>query len=303
MSAAGLAPPLLGLALAPLLLGIVSRTKALFAGRRGAPLLQPYHDLARLLKKGAVYSPTTTWAFRATPVVTLAAGIAVLFVLPFGSLPALLAFDGDFLLFAALLAAARFFTIVGAFDTASSFPALGASREATFSALAEPALLLSVAVLTYLTGSLSLSTMLGAITGLEWRQAGPALVLVAAALFVVLLAECSRIPIDDPGTHLELTMIHEVMVLDHGGPDLAFVLYGSALKLWALAALVAGLLVPVRTGQVALDGLAFLGGMIGLAIVLGVVESTMARLRLHRVPQLLVGASAFAVLALLLALR
>jgi formate hydrogenlyase subunit 4 len=303
MSAAGFVPPLLGLVFAPLLLGLVTRTKALFAGRRGAPLLQPYHDLMRLLKKGAVYSTTTTWAFRATPVVAAAAAIAALLVLPLGSFPALLAFEGDFVLFAALFGAARFFTIVGAFDTGSSFPALGASREATFAALTEPALFLALAVLTYVTGNLSLSTMLDAITGREWRQAGPALVLVAAALFAVLLAECSRIPIDDPTTHLELTMIHEVMVLDHGGPDLAFVLYGGALKLWALGALVAGLLVPVRTGQAVLDGIAFLGGMIGVAVVLGVVESSMARLRLHRVPQLLVGASAFAVLALLLALR
>ena len=136
-----------------------------------------------------------------------------------------------------------------------------------------------------------------------WTKAAPVLVLVAAALVVVFLAENARIPVDDPNTHLELTMIHEVMVLDHGGPDLAFILYGASLKLWALGALLIGIVVPIHSGNGWLDAAAFLGGMLALAVVVGIVESTMARLRLVRVPQLLVGAGVFAALALILVLR
>ena len=303
MSPYALAHPLLALLLAPLLLGVVARTKAFFAGRRGAPLLQPYHDIVRLLRKGAVYSPTTTWVFRAAPVVVLAGGIAALFVLPLGSFPAALAFEGDFVLLAGLLAAGRFLTILAALDTGSSFEGMGASREATFAALAEPALFLALAAILRVGGALSLSDALPSIGSAEWTQAGPTLLLAAAALFAVLLTECSRIPIDDPNTHLELTMIHEVMILDHSGPDLAFLLYGTALKLWALGALLVGVLVPVRSGFVLADAAALAGGMLLLAMIVGLVESTMARLRLHRVPQLLVGATAFAALALLLVLR
>ena len=136
-----------------------------------------------------------------------------------------------------------------------------------------------------------------------WLAAAPALALVAAALFVVVLAENARIPVDDPNTHLELTMIHEVMVLDHSGPDFAFILYGASLKLWALGALLVGIVLPVRTGTVLLDAAVAVAGMFALAVVIGVVESTMARLRLVRVPQLLVGAGAFSALALILTLR
>ena len=303
MSPNAIIHPLLALLLAPLLLGVVARTKAFFAGRRGAPLLQPYHDIVRLLRKGAVYSPTTTWVFRAAPVVVLAGGIAALFLLPLGSLPAALAFEGDFVLLAGLLAAGRFLTILAALDTGSSFEGMGASREATFAALAEPALFLALAAILRVGGALSLSEALPSIGRTEWTQAGPTLLLAAAALFAVLLTECSRIPIDDPSTHLELTMIHEVMILDHSGPDLAFLLYGTALKLWALGALLVGVLVPVRSGFVLADAAALAGGMLLLAMIVGLVESTMARLRLHRVPQLLVGATAFAALALLLVLR
>ena len=295
--------PILGLVLAPLLLGLVARTKALFAGRRGAPLLQPYHDILRLLRKGAVYSPTTTWVFRAAPVATVAVGGLALALLPVGSFPALLAFEGDFVFLAGLFAAGRFATILAALDTGSSFEGMGASREATFAALVEPALFLALAVLARAGGALSLSMALPSLGAAAWREAGPALLLAGAALLGVLLAECSRIPIDDPNTHLELTMIHEVMILDHGGPDLALLLYGSALKLWALGALLAGLLVPVRSTSLVLDAAAFCGGMLLLAMLVGAVESTMARLRLLRVPQLLVGSAAIAGLALLLVLR
>lgn len=298
-----LIPPAAGLLLAPLLLAIVNRTKAYFAGRRGQPMLQPYFDLCKLLRKGATYSRTTTWVFRAGPIVGCAAIATGMALVPMGGLPALAAFRGDALLFAYLLGLMRFVTVVAALDTGSSFEGMGASREVFFSALAEPALLLGLAAVAMETRSLSMTTMLASVSTRTWAIQGPALGLVVVALGLVLLTENARIPVDDPTTHLELTMIHEVMVLDHGGPDLAFILYGAALKLWALGALVVGLAVPVRTGNVLLDGGAFLAGMGVLAVVIGVVESSMPRLRLVRVPKLVVGATALAVLAVVLVLR
>jgi formate hydrogenlyase subunit 4 len=303
MHAMTLVPCLLGLVFAPLLAGIVNRTKAFFAGRHGQPLLQLYWDVFTLLRKGATYSRTTTWVFRAGPVVGLAATILSLALVPMGGIPALLRFPGDLVLFAYLLGLLRFVTVIAALDTGSSFEGMGASREVLFAALAEPALLLGLAAVCLETRSVSLSGMLAAITPTIWTDQGPALALVAAALGIVLVAEAARIPVDDPTTHLELTMIHEVMVLDHGGPDLAFILYGSALKLWMLGSLLVGLAVPVRSGHPLLDAFASLGGMMLLAVIVGTVESSMARLRLVRVPKLLVGATALALLAVVLVLR
>jgi len=303
MDAMTLVPCLLGLMLAPLLAGIVNRTKAFFAGRHGQPLLQLYWDIFTLLRKGATYSRTTTWVFRAGPVVGLAATVVALALVPMGGIPAVLRFPGDLVLFANLLGLLRFVTVIAALDTGSSFEGMGASREVLFAALAEPALLLGLAAICLETRSVSLSVMLEGVSTATWTNQGPALALVAASLGIVLVAEAARIPVDDPTTHLELTMIHEVMVLDHGGPDLAFILYGSALKLWMLGSLLVGLAVPVRSGRPLLDACALVGGMAVLGVALGIVESSMARLRLVRVPKLLVGATALALLAVVLVLR
>jgi formate hydrogenlyase subunit 4 len=290
--------------LAPLLTGIINRTKAFFAGRRGQPLLQSYHDLWKLLRKGAVYSGTTTWLFRAGPIVGLAAVSVSLLLVPFAGMRALIAFPGDLVLLAYLLAISRFFTVLAALDTGSSFEGMGASREVTFSALAEPALLLGLASLARRAGGLSLSDGYASVRLFNFGPSGGLpLLLIGAAFFVVYLAENARIPFDDPNTHLELTMIHEVMVLDHGGPDLAFVQYAAALKLWVLGALVTGILLPVRTGHVVGDLAVGLMGMAALAIGTGCVESAIARQRLNRVPQLLVAATVLSGLALMLVLR
>lgn len=293
----------ISLVLAPLLLGVINKTKAFWAGRLGPPLLQSAYDLIKLLRKGAVYSKTTTFVFRAGPVVSLAAIVMALTLVPLGGRAGLLSFQGDLVLFAYLLGLMRFFTVIAALDTGSSFEGMGASREVQFAALAEPALFVGFAVLAKEATSLSLSQILSVISIETWGQSGPALALVAVALFILFLAENARIPVDDPNTHLELTMIHEVMVLDHGGPDLAFILYGAALKLWALGAIVTHIMLPVRTGIFWADGMIFSAGMIGLAIVTGVVESVMARLRLTHVPQLLLGAGVMAVAALVLVWR
>jgi formate hydrogenlyase subunit 4 len=292
---------LLGLALAPLLLGVINRTKAVFAGRKGPPALQLYYDLWKLLHKGAVYSRTTTWLFRAGPVASLAAFLTALALLPFGGVPALLYFPGDFLAFAYLLGVARFFLVTAALDTGSSFEGMGGSREVQFSALIEPALLLSLAAVAHETKRDSLSAITTALSPEIWAGAALTLALVSVAMIVIVLAENCRIPFDDPNTHLELTMIHEVMVLDHGGPDLAFILYGASLKLWLLGTLLLNLVLP-QTGLV-LGTLVSLAGLFVLAVLVGVVESCMARLRLVRVPQLLVGASALAALAFVLGIQ
>ncbi|MCI0343374.1 MAG: NADH-quinone oxidoreductase subunit H [Planctomycetales bacterium] len=300
MDPARLLPLAFALGLAPLLLGVVNRTKAIVAGRRGAPFTQPYRDIGKLLRKGAVYSGTTTWLFRAGPVGGLAATLAAVTLTPLGGAPATVSFPGDLVLFAGLLALARFLTVLAALDTGSAFEGMGASREVQFSALAEPALLVALAALARATGGLSLTDIAGGLGAAAWAESGPSLLLAALALGAVLLAENARIPVDDPNTHLELTMVHEVMVLDHGGPDLALVLYGSALKLWAFGALLVAAALPVRTGSALPDAAAGVGGLFASAVLVGVVESTMARLRLVRVPQFLVGAGALAALAFVL---
>lgn len=303
----------LALVLAPLLPGIINRVKARVAGRRGKPLLQTYYDLAKLLGKGEVISRTTTWTFAAAPGVSLAAALCALALLPLGGIPSPLAFGGDFLLAAYLLGMGRFAVMLAALDTGSSFEGMGASREAAFSALGEPALFLAFLTLTSLSldlgrgaadagldarAAFSLSSLFNGDMAAFWQSGRPELLLAPAVFFVLLLAENCRIPVDDPTTHLELTMIHEVMVLDHSGPNLAMIVYGAALKLWFFAALVAGLLVPPLPlwEHAALSLLTILG--IGVAV--GVVESAMARLRLTRVPHFLGVAAAMAALALIL---
>ena len=303
MNAVSFIPLLLALVFSPLLLGVINRTKALFAGRRGQPLLQTYFDLWKLLQKGAVYSRTTSWLFRAGPIIGLAAALMAATLMPLGHFPALIAFPADFLLFAGLLGLMRFFTVVAALDTGSSFEGMGASREVFFSALTEPALFVALLTLARQTNSLSLSTMFA---GSNWLSSSipalaPVLVLVVIALMIVLLAENARIPVDDPNTHLELTMIHEVMVFDHGGPDFAFILYSTAIKLWLFAALIVGMVLP-DTGNFWLNLSLAAGGMFFVAVMVGVIESVMARLRLVVVPQLLVGAGALATMAFLLSL-
>jgi formate hydrogenlyase subunit 4 len=289
--------------LSPLLLGVIGKTKALFAGRFGAPFLQPYFDIGKLLRKRMVLSETTTWVFLAGPVVALAVPPLAALLLPFGALPAPVSFNGDLILFVYLFGLARFFTAAAALDTGSSFEGMGAAREVTFSCLAEPTLLFVLIVLARLSDDLSLTVMLGDTLSAGWHRAGAALGLALVSLFVVLLVENSRIPFDDPNTHLELTMIHEVMVLDHSGPAFGLILYGAAMKLFVLGALVTRMALPMNYDSPWLNLAVFIAGMLGLAVLIGVVESAMARLRLVRVPQVLVGTTLLSAFAMVLLLR
>ena len=287
------------LLLPPLIPGLINKVKAAMAGRQGPPVLQLYYDLAKLSRKQAVFSRTTTWIFLAGPVGAVAVGLVTSMLVPFGHSHAPLHFQGDVILFAYLFALARFLTVLSALDTGSSFEGMGAAREVTFAALAEPALFLGFAALAKSTGSLSLSTML-AHSGPMFRFSGP-LVLVLAGWVIVYMAENSRIPVDDPNTHLELTMIHEVMVLDHSGRPFALVLYGASLKLLVLGALLVGPVLPRNAGLL-MDWLAFYLALGLLSVGVGFAESVMARFRMTKVPQFLVAgvlATAFAFLLML----
>ena len=296
----------LALVLAPLLPGIINRVKAKFAGRHGKPILQTYYDLAKLMRKGEVVSHTTTWVFACGSAVSLAATLCAIALLPLGGATSPLAFTGDFILAAYLLGMGRFAIMLSAMDTGSAFEGMGASREATFAALAEPLFFLALLVLTSVTldmghgphTAFSLSSLFGGQIAGAWAMGRGELLLLPCIFFILLLVENCRIPVDDPNTHLELTMIHEVMVLDHSGPNLAMVVYGAALKLWFFAALIAGLMTPALPlwQQAALR----IAMVLLLAVIVGIVESVMARLRMDRVPFLLGSASAMAALALIL---
>ncbi len=274
----------------PFLLGVINRTKAWFGGRTGAPLLQPYYDLVKLFRKGLVLSTTTTWIFRAAPAVTLATVLLAGLLIPLGRFDAPVSFTGDLILFAYLFGLARFFTTVAALDTGSAFEGMGAAREVTFACLSEPALFLALLVLAKISGSLMLADLLHGPPGGFAPTVFAPLVLIAIGLFIVLLAETCRIPVDDPNTHLELTMIHEVMVLDHSGPLLGMNLYAAAIKLFVLGSVLLHVVAPVQLATAWLNWPLFLLELTGLAAIVGIVESIMARLQMRQVPYLLVGA-------------
>lgn len=292
----------------PLLLGVINKTKALFAGRKGAPFLQPYFDILKLLRKSMVLSSTTTWIFIAAPVVTLSCVLMAGLMIPMAQVQAPVAFTGSLVLFAYLFGLSRFFTVSAALDTGSAFEGMGGARELTFACPSEPALFLALLALARIGASPDLLAtpqpiVAGNVLAASLPLASGPLVLLAIGLFLVLLAENCRIPVDDPNTHLELTMIHEVMVLDHSGPLFGLILYGAAMKLFVIGALFLHTVVLFRSGNPALDWLMFISEMLGLAVVVGIVESVMARLSMRRVPLLLMAAVMFCGFGLILLVR
>jgi formate hydrogenlyase subunit 4 len=208
------------------------------------------------------------------------------------------AFPGDFVLLVYLLGTARLATVLAALDTGSSFEGMGASRELSFAVLAEPALLLVLASLAQAAGALSLVPIFGAASEAALGSLA-LLAIVGVTLFGLLLVENARIPFDDPTTHLELTMVHEVMALDHGGPDLAAIEAAAMLKLWLFAGLLIGAVLPAA-GPVAIGVVAHVAGVFAVGVAVGLIESSMARLRLTRVPLILVALALLALLSLML---
>lgn len=271
------------LALPILLVGVVNRTKSCWAGRRGVPLLQAYYDIVRLARKRPVYSSVSTVFVKAAPAVALGTALVTGLLVPLlGRMP-LLSFPFDFVFFAYAWGLGRMALMLGALDTGSSFEGMGASREATYSALIEPALFLAVGTLAAASGKNSFAELL------RFRPDDLASLAVwggsVSALLVLLQVESARIPVDDPNTHLELTMIHEVMILDQSGPDLAAVQYAGAIKLTVCAGLLAALLNPLGPASgPALFAATNLGLILAVGLVVGTVESLIARLKLRAVP-------------------
>jgi formate hydrogenlyase subunit 4 len=292
---------LIVVSLPPLLFGVINKTKAFFGGRQGPPFLQPYFDVWRSLRKGTVLSRTTTLLFRFGPVASLVTAFLAAMIIPLGHRSAPLSFQGDLLLFAYLLALGRFFLVLAALDTGSSFEGMGAAREVTFACFAEPAMFFCLLVLAKLTGSLQMVELFGGVKTAGFGvETGTPLILVLTSWFLLMLAENCRIPFDDPNTHLELTMIHEVIVLDHSGPMLALLQLAASLKLFVFAALVVRLIVPLDAGAAWASWPIFVGGTLLVALLVGVVESVMARLRMPLVPHVLTAAGVTAALGFIL---
>ncbi|MBS1148880.1 MAG: putative hydrogenase 4, component [Myxococcaceae bacterium] len=282
------------------LVGIINRTRARWSGRKGPPILQGGFDLWRLLKKRPVYSEVTTGIFRLAPLVVLATTFVSGLLVPLVGRAAPLSFALDFVALAYLWALGRALMILAALDTGSPFEGMGASREATWAALAEPGLFLALGTLAAASGHSSFAELLPV------QAVTPAAIVVrvgcALTLFLILQLEAARVPIDDPSTHLELTMIHEVMILDHSGPDLAALQYATGLKLTIGAGLIAALLNPLGPGEPAIWVAAVsLGLTFAVAIAIGCVEALTARLQLKAVPTYLVLGSLVGLLALLTA--
>jgi formate hydrogenlyase subunit 4 len=279
---------------APLLPGIINKVKAWTAGRRGPPVLQLYYDLARLWGKGVVMSTLASPGFIVGPAVAWVALVGAALIMPLGGAGGALSFRGDVLLLVYLLALARFCTAWAALETGSAFEGMGAAREVSYAVLSEVALITAVLSLSVQTGNVTLTDMLA-------LSVGSGAVLLAAGLFAVLLAENCRVPFDDPNTHLELTMIHEAMILDHSGPPLAVILHGASLKLLLFTVLLSQVVLPLGQMSPPAAAAALAGTVLGVTVAIGLVESLTARYAFRRVPLLLTAAFLLCLFALLLA--
>jgi len=261
-----------------LFVGIINKTKAFWAGRKGASIFQPFFDFVRLIKKDMVMSNITTTVFSIAPTITFASIIFAGWLVPIIAGKSIISFEGSFVLFAYILALGKFFSLIGAMDTGSSFEGMGASREANFSIIIEPAFFIIIASIIALTGNYSFKSF----SMIIQKSDGIGFLIIAMAvisIFIILLVEGCRIPVDDPNTHLELTMIHEVMVLDNSGIDLAFIQYGSAMKMIIFSSLIANLIIPAGIG-LSLFAPAYLLVVLFLALIIGTIESSFARLRM-----------------------
>jgi formate hydrogenlyase subunit 4 len=289
---------------APFLSAIIMKVKAYIAGRKGPPILIKYYTLAKLFKKGSVYSTSSSFVFKLGPVVSFCSVVMVLLFFPFAGIKPLLSFHGDVIILLYLMGLGRFFTIIAALDTASPFEGMGAAREAYFSTLAEATLFVILLLFYRLNGSFSFAAFFTGPTAINlWSPVASLLLLVIFALFIVLLTENSRVPVDDPATHLELTMIHEVMILDHSGPDLALIELGAYLKLFFYSAFITCLLYPFQLDNVYLNGFIFYGIMGLIYVFVGITESIMARYKMDLVPKFILTSFALVFFAAILTME
>ncbi len=292
------------LAVSPLITGLIRTLKARLQIRRGPGVLQPYRDLHKLLRKGMVIPNTASWLFSSAPYVVFSTAILAGLMVPAIWAEAPLGMFGGALAVVYLLGLGRFFLALAGLDAGSSFGGLGSSREMTLSALAEPAMMLAVFTVAIGAGSTSLSEVARVAVGQQWRFLAPSQMLACAALFVVLMAETGRIPVDNPATHLELTMIHEAMILEYSGPYLALLEWGAWIKQLLLMTLLINAFWPfgIQVGWSLTGTLASLGWLLLKLALLGgcivLVETTNAKMRLFRVPELLAAAFTLGALAL-----
>ena len=279
--------------------GIIIRTKSITSGRKGPGIFQPMKDVIRLFKKGSVYSKTTSFIFQIAPSIYFASIIMAILVIPFGQYKGIISFEGDFIFFAYVLGTGKFFSIISAMDTGSSFEGMGASREALFSMFAEPAFFILMGSFALLTGHSSFQEIF---SSLHFGSSVTYILglLATFVLVMITLIENSRMPFDDPNTHLELTMVHEVMILDNSGFDLGMILYATNLKFAMYGALIANLFMgssPLYLMIPIFFGLQFL-----FAITIGVLESFTARFRMNHNAQYILALSSVSILIFLGAL-
>lgn len=273
--------------------GILIRTKSLASGRKGPGIFQPLKDVVRLFKKGAVFSQTTSFVFQVAPSIYFASVLMAILAVPFGQSKGLISFDGDFVFFAYILALGKFFSIISALDTGSSFEGMGASREALFSMLAEPAFFIMMGSFAMLTGHTSfhdifISLHFGSYVSYALGA------LATFVLVMIAMIENSRMPIDDPKTHLELTMVHEVMILDNSGFDLGMILYATNLKFAMYGALIANFF--ISNLPLALTVPLFFVVQFIFAVLAGMLESFTARFRMAHNAEFIYSLTSFSLL-------
>lgn len=276
--------------------GIILRTKSITSGRKGPGLMQPVKDVIRLFRKGAVYSETTSIIFRIAPVIYFSSVLMACTVIPFGRYKGIVSFDGDFIFFAYILALGKFFSIISAMDTGSSFEGMGASREALYSMFAEPAFFILIGSFALLTGNTSFYNIFSTLhlgSSITYTLGG----LAAFVLLMIAMIENSRMPVDDPKTHLELTMIHEVMVLDNSGFDLGLILTAGYLKFAMYGAIIADFFIGGLSLSLALPLFLMIQAL--FAVVIGMIESFMARFRMSHNPQFILALSSVSFLIFL----
>ena len=289
--------------IAPLLRGVIARLKARIQNRRGSSVWRPYADLLKLFRKEDLVPNTASPLFRLAPRVVFAATVAAAAFVPVLHSSAVLGTTGDFILLVYLLALGRFFLMLGAMDGGSSFGGMGASREALVSTLAEAPLLLGLAAVAIQAGTASLAGIVQWTLGQDFFELSAVHALAFAALALVAIAEAGRIPVDNPATHLELTMIHEAMVLEYSGPSLALIEWASAMKLSVIAALLIATFAPwgmagtLTATTLAIAAVVYVAKIAVVAVVVAVLESSVAKLRMYLVPDFLGVASALAILA------
>jgi formate hydrogenlyase subunit 4 len=293
------------LLLAPLVTGCIKNWKAKLQNRRGPRPWQPYFDIMKFLRKDMLISEHTSWIFSAAPYVVLTTSLLVGLMVPMVTTQAPLSLFGGALTVVGLLALSRFFLALAGLDPGSAFGGMGSSREMTISAIAEPALMLAIFTVAITAGSTDLSRIAAVEQASTLQLLNPAHLMAFAALFIVLLAETGRVPVDNPATHLELTMIHEAMLLEYSGRYLAFIEWGASIKQLVLMAILVNLFMPLglateySTTFLALGVAAFLAKLLALCLAVVIVETVNAKLRLFRVPDLLSAAFVLAALALL----